>query len=188
MLFGLLYEKAAGVMVVGGCTGLVPLLLWRETWLLELKHFHFFNPWLWKIPKQPKSIKLVYNHFIETSIIQELANWLRELWYFDLVGLNSRDRGKNPHFTMWPDPLVDQQGISSVYFTLSGIGRSVRTWKDFKVGLCNEDKRTQTNLTRVEATRSLGGGGWLDFFPLTFVTIIAIKILFNMRWLVFKIQ
>ena len=100
MLFGLLYEKAAGVMVVGGCTGLVPLLLWRETWLLELKHFHFFNPWLWKIPKQPKSIKLVYNHFIETSVIQELANWLRELWYFDLVGLNSRERGTNPHFTL----------------------------------------------------------------------------------------
>ena len=77
----------------------------------------------------------------------------------------TRGRGNNPSTaSMLSCPLVDQQGVSQCPHHPLEIERSDKTWQDFKVGIFNEDKRTQKTQTRVEATQR--AGGWLDFFSI----------------------
>ena len=51
----------------------------------------------------------------------------------------------------------------SVHVTPSGIGRSDRTWKDFKVGISNEDKRNRTTQNS-QSDSNPNAGRWLARF------------------------
>ena len=79
MLFGLLYVGQAGVMVVGGCTGVVPLLLRREnltTW--NWSTFTFQSMAMGDSKTKLKISTLAADQITKQASTKKSAYWLSE--------------------------------------------------------------------------------------------------------------
>ena len=93
-----------------------------------------------------------------------------------------RDRGTNPHFrSCGLSHLWTNSEFLSVHIKSSGIGRSDRTWKDFKVGIANEDKETLDNLDNQSGSNPKAGGWLASFFFNSFFlqSFFLIKYFYN---------